>query len=55
MSEGIQAIAATHTPTPLETERLLVRRFRPSDAEDLYVYLRLPELYRFEPPAFITR
>jgi ribosomal-protein-alanine N-acetyltransferase len=35
--------------TDIETARLVIRCFRPSDAEDLYAYLRLPEIYRFEP------
>lgn len=33
----------------IETERLLIRKFMPSDAVDLYEYLSLPEIYRFEP------
>lgn len=33
----------------IETERLLIRKFKPSDAQDLFEYLSLPEIYRFEP------
>jgi [ribosomal protein S5]-alanine N-acetyltransferase len=33
----------------IETERLLIRKFMPSDAADLFEYLSLPETYRFEP------
>lgn len=32
-----------------ETQRLLVRRFRPDDAQDLYEYLSQPEVVRYEP------
>jgi RimJ/RimL family protein N-acetyltransferase len=32
-----------------ETARLTVRRFRPTDWPDLFEYLSLPEIYRFEP------
>ena len=35
--------------TPLNTPRLLLRRFRPDDAADLYAYLSDPRVYRFEP------
>ncbi len=38
----------------IETERLLIRRFVPSDAADLFEYLSLPETYRFEPGDPIT-
>lgn len=38
----------------IETERLLIRRFKPSDAADLFEYLSLPETYRFEPGDPIT-
>lgn len=31
------------------TPRLVVRRFRPQDADALYDYLSLPEVYRYEP------
>ncbi len=31
------------------TTRLLLRRFRPDDADDLYEYLSDPRTYRFEP------
>jgi len=34
---------------PLNTPRLTLRRFRPGDADDLYVYLSDPRVYRFEP------
>jgi RimJ/RimL family protein N-acetyltransferase len=34
---------------PLSTPRLLLRRFRPDDADDLYEYLSDPRTYRFEP------
>lgn len=33
----------------IETERLRIRKFLPSDAADLFEYLSLPEIYRFEP------
>jgi RimJ/RimL family protein N-acetyltransferase len=35
--------------TRLETERLIVRAFKPEDAADLLEYLSLPEIYAFEP------
>lgn len=38
----------------IETERLLIRKFKPSDAADLFAYLSLPEVYRFEPGKPIT-
>lgn len=38
----------------LETERLFIRKFRPEDSEDLFEYLSLPEIYRFEPGAPIS-
>lgn len=34
---------------PLNTPRLLLRRFRLDDAADLYEYLSDPQTYRFEP------
>jgi ribosomal-protein-alanine N-acetyltransferase len=34
---------------PVETDRLVVRRFRPDDWQDLHAYLSLPQTYRFEP------
>ncbi len=33
----------------IETDRLVIRKFMPSDAVDLFEYLSLPEIYRFEP------
>ena len=33
----------------IETDRLLIRNFEPSDASDLFDYLSLPEIYSFEP------
>jgi [ribosomal protein S5]-alanine N-acetyltransferase len=33
----------------LNTERLIIRPFLASDYRDLYEYLSLPEIYRFEP------
>lgn len=33
----------------LETDRLIIRNFKPSDASDLFEYLSLPEIYQFEP------
>ncbi len=33
----------------IETDRLLVRPFRESDYKDLYEYLSLDEIYRYEP------
>lgn len=38
----------------IETERLLIRRFMPTDAADLFEYLSLPETYCFEPGEPIT-
>jgi RimJ/RimL family protein N-acetyltransferase len=35
--------------TEIETQRLVVRRFRHDDWRDLFDYLSLPETYRFEP------
>lgn len=35
--------------TKIETQRLVVRRFRPDDWQDLHAYLSLPETYEFEP------
>lgn len=34
---------------PLETDRLVLRRFRAGDAKDLFAYLSLPEIYLYEP------
>jgi len=33
----------------IETERLLIRKFIPTDGIALFEYLSLPEIYRFEP------
>ena len=33
----------------LETKRLIIRKFNQDDWQDLYAYLSLPEIYRFEP------
>ena len=33
----------------IRTERLLLRRFRPEDAEDLYAYLSDADVVKFEP------
>ncbi len=41
--------------TPLTTERLTIRRFRPEDADDLFEYLSDPQIYRFEPGEPIDR
>ena len=41
--------------TPLNTPRLLLRRFRPDDAADLYAYLSDPRVYRFEPGEPLNR
>lgn len=41
--------------TPLTTERLIIRRFRRQDADDLYEYLSDPQVYRFEPGEPIDR
>lgn len=35
--------------TKIETQRLVVRPFRPDDWQDLHAYLSLPEIYEFEP------
>ena len=34
---------------PLETERLIIRRFTPDDWQDLYEYLSQPETVKYEP------
>lgn len=39
----------------IESERLIIRTFREEDAEDLFDYLSLPEIYVFEPGEPITR
>ena len=39
----------------LATARLLIRRFRPEDAADLFEYLSDPQIYRFEPGEPINR
>ena len=39
--EGITVIA--------ETDRLILRRYRESDLQDLYEYLSNPEVVKFEP------
>ncbi|WBW95529.1 GNAT family N-acetyltransferase [Oceanirhabdus sp. W0125-5] len=33
----------------METERLIIRRFKPDDWKDLYEYLSLPEVVEYEP------
>jgi len=33
----------------IETDRLVLRSFKPEDSEDLYEYLSVAEIYRFEP------
>ena len=33
----------------IETKRLILRKFVPEDARDLFDYLSLPETYIFEP------
>ena len=38
----------------IDTTSLTIRRFEPEDGEDLYSYLSLPEIYRFEPGRPIT-
>ena len=38
----------------LETERLILRKFRREDSNDLFEYLSSPEIYRFEPGDPIT-
>jgi ribosomal-protein-alanine N-acetyltransferase len=38
----------------LETKRLLIRQFAPADYRDLFDYLSLPEIYRFEPGQPVT-
>jgi ribosomal-protein-alanine N-acetyltransferase len=35
----------------IQTDRLVVRRFRPDDWQDQFDYLSLPEIYAFEPGA----
>ncbi len=39
----------TNPLLPLETQRLILRRFREDDLEDLYAYLSRPEVVKFEP------
>ncbi len=39
----------------ITTERLIVRLFRARDAGDLYDYLSVPEIYRFEPGEPVSR
>ena len=39
----------------IETARLIVRTFKESDADDLFEYLSLQEIYDFEPGRPITR
>ena len=54
-------MSAQLTPTTcwrnrlIATPRLVVRAFRPDDADDLYEYLLLDDIYRFEPGAPIDR
>lgn len=38
----------------IESERLIIRTFREEDAEDLFDYLSLPEIYVFEPGQPVT-
>jgi len=38
----------------IESQRLIIRTFREEDAEDLFDYLSLSEIYRFEPGEPIT-
>jgi [ribosomal protein S5]-alanine N-acetyltransferase len=38
-----------------ETDRLIIRKFRPEDANGLYDYLSLPQIYIFEPGDPITK
>lgn len=38
----------------IETERMIIRKFRPADFQDLFEYLSLAETYRFEPGEPIT-
>ena len=37
------------------TPRLALRAFRPEDAQDVYEYLSIPEIYRFEPGEPVDR
>ncbi|MHC1735130.1 MAG: GNAT family N-acetyltransferase [Erysipelotrichaceae bacterium] len=39
----------------IESKRLIIRTFREEDAEDLFDYLSLPEIYEFEPGQPITK
>ena len=39
---------------PIETERLFIRPFADFDYKDLYEYLSIPEIYKFEPGQPIT-
>ena len=34
---------------PIETDRLILRRFQESDLADLYIYLSDPQVVAFEP------
>jgi [ribosomal protein S5]-alanine N-acetyltransferase len=38
----------------IETQRLLIRKFTPADADDLFAYLSLPETYIYEPGEPVT-
>ena len=40
---------------PIHTTRLIIRRFRATDADDLYAYLSNPQVYVFEPGEPVTR
>ena len=39
---------------PIQTERLTIRRFKETDAKDLYEYLSDPQIYQYEPGEPIT-
>lgn len=41
--------------TPIETERLILRNFKAEDADDLYDYLKNPEVVKYEPYEPYTR
>jgi RimJ/RimL family protein N-acetyltransferase len=41
-------------PAQLETERLIIRWFRPDDWQDLYEYLSQPETVKYEPYEFFS-
>jgi len=54
-SDDVLATRAGEVPALIETARLLVRKFRAEDGDDLFEFLSLPEIYAFEPGKPIDR